>query len=166
MGKVLLLLLFVLFSNFSNITYAQNDILFKEIHIIFYEIGKVPCSKGIRYENGKYYYLRCEYGTEAQIKKIGRAKIDITTNLEVVNLIRKMNISDLEWLCGVREFHKKKHRCNSTIKKEFSITLKERDKNKTIRYEFPLVLNCEGKNPFVFVDRLNVIFSKLAKEFP
>lgn len=163
MGKVLLLLLFVLF---SNIVYAQNDVLFKEVHIIFYELGKIPCSKSIRYENGKYYYLRCEYGTEAQIKKTGRAKIDITTNLEVVNLIRKMNMSDLEWLCGVGEFHKKKHRCNSNTKKEFSITLKERNKNKTIRYKFPLVLNCEGKSPFQLVDKLNLIFSRLAKEFP
>lgn len=163
MGKVLLLLLFMLF---SIIAYAQNNFLFKEVHIIFYELGKIPCSKGIRYENGKYYYLRCEYGTEQQRKKTGRAKIDITTNLEVVNLIRKMNISDLEWLCGVGEFHKKKHRCNSTTKKEFSVTLKEKDKNKTIRYVFPLVLNCEGKSPFQLVDKLNLIFIRLAKEFP
>ncbi len=163
MGKVLLLLPLVLF---PVVLFAQNDAVFREVHIIFYELGKIPCSKGIRYENGKYYYLRCEYGSEAQIKKIGKAKIDITTNLEVVNLIRKMNISDLEWLCGVGEFHKNKYRCQSTVKKEFSVTLKERNKNKTVRYEFPLVLNCEGKSPFQLVEKLNLIFSKLSKEFP
>jgi hypothetical protein len=145
---------------------AQNEVIFREIHIVSYELGKIPCSKGIRYQNGRYYYLRCEYGTEAQKKKLGRTEIDITTNLEVVNLIKKMTISDLEWLSGVGDYHKKKYRCTGEAKKDFSITLKDKDKKKTTRYDFPLVLNCEGKSPFNFMEKLNLIFSKLAKEFP
>ncbi|MCU0390230.1 MAG: hypothetical protein MUE81_03865 [Thermoflexibacter sp.] len=160
-----LIIWIILWATFVIPINAQNEVLYKEIHIVFYELGNIPCSRGIRYENGRYYYLRCEYGSETQKKKIGRTEIDVTTNLEVVNLIKKMMINDLEWLSGVSSFHLKKYKCAET-KKEFSITLKEKGKNKTIRYTLPLVSNCQGKSPFDFVAKLNMIFNKLVKEFP
>jgi len=151
---------------FSSFVYAQNEITFKEMYVITYEAGKIPCSKGLKWENGKCYYLRCEYGSEAQKNKLGKTEIDITTNMEVRNLFKSMTISDLEWLSGVTSFHEKKYKCKGASKVEFSITLKDKNKKKTIRYDFPLFINCEGQSPFVFAQKLNAIFAKFAKEFP
>lgn len=157
----------LLFLFFHLETLAQSEVPYKEIYILYYENGKIPCSKGLRWENGRCYYLRCEYGSDAQKKKVGKTEIDITaTNLEAVNIFRKFSLIDLEWLSGITSFHEKKYKCKSTSKMEFSITLKEKGKKKTVRYDFPLVLNCEGKSPFDFITKLNNVFSKLAKEFP
>ena len=155
------------FFAFCTKSLAQSETLYKEIYIINYELGNIPCSKGLRWEDGKCYYLRCEYGTEAQKKKIGKTEINITgSHLDAVNIFRKLTLSDLEWLSGVTAFHEKKYKCKATTKKEFSITLKEKGKNKTVRYTFPLVLSCEGKSPFVFLVKLNDVFKKLEKDFP
>jgi hypothetical protein len=162
-----LFLCFFIFWLFCPKLFAQSEVSYKEISILYYELGNIPCSKGLRWENGKCYYLRCEYGTEAQKKKTGKAEIDITgSHLEAVNIFRKLALSDLEWLSGVTAFHEKKYKCKRTSKMEFSITLKEKGKNKTVRYDFPLVVNCEGKSPFDFVVKLNNIFKLLAKDFP
>lgn len=148
------------------LAYAQNEITFKEMYILTYEVGKIPCSKGLRWENGKCYYLRCEYGSEAQKNKLGKTEIDITVNAEVRNLFKNMTISDLEWLSGVTSFHEKKYKCKGVSKTEFSITLKDKSKKKTTRYDFPLLTNCEGQSPFSFAQKLHALFAKLAKEFP
>ena len=152
---------------YPNILFAQSEVIYKEIYILYYENGKIPCSKGLRWENGKCYYLRCEYGSDAQKKKIGKSEIDITgTHLDAVNIFRKFTLSDLEWLSGVTSFHEKKYKCKTVSKMEFSFTLKEKGKKKTVRYDFPLTTNCEGKSPFDFVGKLNDVFKKLAKDFP
>lgn len=159
-GYTIMLLLLASFA------YAQNETTFKEMYILSYEVGKIPCSKGLRWENGKCYYLRCEYGSEAQKKKLGKTEIDITTNMEVRKLFTSMTISDLEWLSGVTSFHEKKYKCKGASKMEFSITLKDKSRKKTTRYDFSLFNNCEGQSPFVFAQKLQLIFTKLAKEFP
>ncbi len=158
-------LFIILFWGCASHTFAQNEVIYKEMYILYYEEGKIPCSKGLRWDNGKCYYLRCEYGTEAQKKKLGN-EIEITTNLEVRNLFKNMTISDLEWLSGITSFHQKKYKCKGTSKMEFSVTLKDKGKKKTTRYDFPLTQNCEGKSPFDLAQKLNMIFNKLAKEFP
>jgi hypothetical protein len=151
--------------NFS-ITFAQNEVIYKEMYLLYYEEGKIPCSKGLRWDSGKCYYMRCEYGTEAQKKKLGSGEIEITTNLEVRKLFKELSINDLEWLSGITTFHQKKYKCKNISKMAFSITLKDKGKKKTTRYDFPLVLDCEGKSPFNLPQKLNLIFNKLAKEFP
>jgi hypothetical protein len=158
---------FLLFLLCGHALFAQSEVNYREIYILYYEQGNIPCSKGLRWENGKCYYLRCEYGSEAQKNKTGKVEIDITgTHLEAVNLFRKFSLTDLEWLSGVTSFHEKKYKCKASSKMEFSFTLKEKGKKKTVRYDFPLILNCEGKSPFEFVSKLNDVFKKLAKDFP